>query len=77
MSNPLYRAERCRDLRDECGAFAALWPPSTAAFAYYLQTAQHPRSLAEPEELGILAYGREPLRQVRPNRWRFADAAYR
>jgi hypothetical protein len=25
MSNPLYRAERCRDLANECRAIAALW----------------------------------------------------
>jgi hypothetical protein len=68
MSNPLYRTERYRDLRDECRAFAALWPPSTAVFAHYLQMAQHHGSLAEAEELGMLADGRQPLRQVRLNR---------
>jgi hypothetical protein len=76
MSNPLYRAERYRDLRDECRAFAALWLPSTAVFPHYLQMAPHLTSLAKAEDLGMLAYGCEPHRQVRPNRWRFADAAY-
>jgi hypothetical protein len=52
MSNPIYRAGWRRDLADECRAIAALDAPSTKVIA---------------GELGMLAYGREPLRQVLPN----------
>ena len=58
MSNPLYRAERCRDLSEECRAIVALCTPSTEIRAHYSRTALHYSSLAEAEELGMLAYGR-------------------
>jgi hypothetical protein len=45
--------------------------------AHYLRMAQHYSSLAEAEELGMLASGRWPLRQFRPNGWLVAHAAYR
>ena len=57
MSNPLYRAQRYRDLADECRAIAALCAPSTEIRAHYSRMAQHYGSLAEAEELGTLAYG--------------------
>ncbi len=37
MSNPLYRAERCRDLAEECRAIAALCAPSTEMRIHTLQ----------------------------------------
>jgi dihydrodipicolinate synthase/N-acetylneuraminate lyase len=58
MPNPLYRAQRCRDLAEECRAIAALCAPSTEIRAHYSRMAQHYGALAEAEELGILAYGR-------------------
>jgi hypothetical protein len=58
MSNPLYRAERCRGLAEECRAIAALCTPSTEIRAHYSRMAQHYSSLAEAEELGTLAYNR-------------------
>jgi len=58
MSNPLYRAERCRDLAEECRAIAALCTPSTEMRAHYSRMSEHYSSLAEAEELGMLAYGR-------------------
>jgi hypothetical protein len=57
MSNPLYRAELCRDLANECRAIAALRTPSSEIRADYSRMAQHYSSLAEAEELGMLAYG--------------------
>jgi hypothetical protein len=57
MSNPLYRAERCRDLANEYRAIAALCTPSTEIRAHYSRMAQHYSSLAEAEELGMLAFG--------------------
>jgi hypothetical protein len=56
MSNPLYRAERCRDLAEECRAIAALCAPSTEMRIHYSRMSEHYRSLAEAEELGTLAY---------------------
>ena len=35
MSNRLYRAERCRDLAQECRAIAALSAPSTEKRTHY------------------------------------------
>jgi dihydrodipicolinate synthase/N-acetylneuraminate lyase len=56
MSNPLNRAERCRDLAEECRAVAALCTPSTEMRTHYSRMAEHYSSLAEAEELGALAY---------------------
>jgi hypothetical protein len=70
MSIPLCRAGWCRDLADECRAIAALHAPSTEVFSGQLQMVQHYGSLAEVEELGMLAYERESLR---PNGRRFAN----
>jgi hypothetical protein len=53
MSNPLYRVELCRDLANECRAIAALCTPSHCS-----RMARHYSSLAEVEQLGMLAYGR-------------------
>jgi hypothetical protein len=58
MPNPLYRAERCRDLADECRAIAALCAPSTEIRTHYSRMSEHYSSLAEAEELSMLAYGR-------------------
>jgi hypothetical protein len=73
MSYQLYRAGGRRDPADEYRAIAAPYAPSTKE----LQMPQHYSSVAEAGELGMLAYGYEPLRQVLRNGWRFADAAYR
>jgi hypothetical protein len=67
MSNPLYRAERCRDLAEECRAIAALCAPSTEMRIHYSRMSEHYSSLAEAEELGTLAYCHQALRQLRPN----------
>jgi hypothetical protein len=53
----LYRAERCRDLAEECCAIAALCAPSTEMRIHYFGMTDHYSSLAEAEELGTLAYG--------------------
>jgi DICT domain-containing protein len=58
MSNPLYRAERYRNLAEECHAIAALCTPSTEIRAHYSRMVQHYSSLADAEELGMLAYWR-------------------
>jgi hypothetical protein len=70
MSSPLCRTGGCRDLAGECRAIAALYAPSTEVFSGQMQMAQHYGSLAEAEELVMLADGREP---PRPNGWRFAN----
>jgi hypothetical protein len=57
MSNPLYRAQRCRDLAEECRAIAALCSPSSEVRIHYSRMSEHYSSLAEAEELGTLAYG--------------------
>ena len=57
MSNRLYRAERCRDLAEECHAIAALCVPSTEMRNHYSRMAEHYGTLAEAEELGKLVYG--------------------
>ena len=47
---------------------------------YYLQMAEHYRTLAEAVELKTTLEAREPRlgpRQFRPNGWRIAHAAYR
>jgi hypothetical protein len=56
MSNALYRAERCRDLPEECSRVAALCT-STEMRSHYSLLAEHYSTLAETEELGALAYG--------------------
>ncbi len=56
MSNRLYRAERCRDLAEECHAIAALCVPSTEMRNHYSRMSKHYSTLAEAEELGTLAY---------------------
>jgi hypothetical protein len=50
MSNPLYRAERCRDRAEECHAIAALRAPSSERRTHYFWV--------EAEGLAELAYGR-------------------
>jgi hypothetical protein len=52
MPTRLYRAERCRDLADECRAIAALCNPSTEMQIRYLRMAEHYSKLAKAEELG-------------------------
>ena len=54
--NILSRAERCRDLAEECRRVAALYP-STEMSNHYRRMAEHYSSLADAEELGRLAYG--------------------
>ena len=51
MSNPLYRAERCRDLAEECRAIAALCAPSTEMRIHYSRMSEHYSRLAEAEVL--------------------------
>jgi dihydrodipicolinate synthase/N-acetylneuraminate lyase len=58
MPNPLRRAQHCLDLAEECRAIAALCGPSIEVRAHYSRMAQHYDSLAQAEELGMLAYGR-------------------
>jgi hypothetical protein len=57
MLNPLYRAERCRDLAQECRAIAALCAPSSEMRNRYSRMSEHYSALAEAEELGIPASG--------------------
>ena len=63
MSNPLYRAERYRDLADECRRVAAI-ASSTEIRDRYLRMAEHYSTLAETEELGAPAYRRSPASTV-------------
>jgi len=56
MSNALYRAERCRDLAEECRRVAALCTSSEMR-SHYLLLSEHYSTLAEAEELAALAYG--------------------
>jgi DICT domain-containing protein len=56
MANPLYRAERCRDLAEECRAIAALCGPSTEMQNHYSQMSEHYRLLAEAAELPKLSH---------------------
>ena len=51
MSNPLYRAECCRDLAEECRAVAALCAPSTEMRVYYSRMSGHYSKPAEAEKL--------------------------
>ena len=55
MSNPLHRAERCRDLAEECRAIAALSAPSSEMRDHYSRMSAHYTTLAEAEELDVLA----------------------
>jgi hypothetical protein len=57
MLNVLSRAERCRDLAEECRHVAAMYP-STEIANHYRRMAEHYSSLADAEEFGKLAYGR-------------------
>jgi hypothetical protein len=57
MLNILSRAERCRDLAEECRRVAAMYP-STELASHYRRMAEHYSSLADAEELSRLAYGR-------------------
>jgi hypothetical protein len=53
----LYRAERCRDLAEECCAIAALCGPSLEMRNRFFQMSEHYRLLAEAEEPADLAHG--------------------
>src|SRR5712671_8232890 len=59
MSSAFYRAERCRDLAEECRRVPALCT-STEMRRHYSLLSEHYSTLAETEELGALA-----LRQIR------------
>lgn len=50
MANPLYRAERRRDLAKECRASAALCDPSSEIRNHYSRTSEHYGLLADAEE---------------------------
>ena len=52
MSDPLYRAVRCRDLAEECRRLA-----TTSFSNRYSQMADRYGLLAEAEERGTLGYG--------------------
>lgn len=56
MLDTLSRAERYRDLAEECGRVSAMCR-STEMGNHYRRMAEHYRSLAEAEELRTLAYG--------------------
>jgi len=55
MANPLYRAERCRDLAEEFRRLSEMCK-SPEIRNHYSQMAEHYSSLAEAKNLGILAY---------------------
>jgi predicted anti-sigma-YlaC factor YlaD len=57
MANPLYRAERCRDLAEECRAIAALCGSCTEMRNHYSQMSEHYSLLAEAAEAAELAPG--------------------
>jgi hypothetical protein len=59
MANPLYRAERCRDLAEEYRAIAALCGPSIEMRNHYSRMSEHYRLLAEAKEPAELA--RDPF----------------
>ena len=65
MSGALYRAERCRDLVEEFRHLSEMCT-SLEMRINYSQMAEHYCSLAEPKDLGILAYRDQPPRQLRP-----------
>ena len=56
MSDALNRAERLRDLAEECRHIATLCS-STEMRSHYLRLEEHYNVLAEAEELSTLAYG--------------------
>jgi len=53
MPNPLYRAERCRDLPEDHRTTALC--ASTEMLNHYSRIAEHHSTLAEAEELDVLA----------------------
>ncbi len=57
MSDALNRAERCRDLAEECRRNVAAMCGSTEMGNHYRRMAEHYTTLAEAEDLGTLAYG--------------------
>jgi len=64
MPNPLYRAECCRDPAEEYRATA--FYASTEMRDYYSQIAEHYGTLAEAEELDVLACLRALAAQTVP-----------
>ncbi len=56
MLDALNRAERYRDLAEECRRLAAIGSPIEIRNRY-LRMAEHYSTLAEAEELSTLAYG--------------------
>jgi nitrogenase subunit NifH len=52
----LSRAERCRDLAEECRRVAAMYP-STDTATYYRQMAEHYSSLADSDDSSKPANG--------------------
>jgi len=56
MLDALNRAERYRDLAEECRRLAAIGAPIEIRNRY-LRMAEHYSKLAEAEELSTLAYG--------------------
>src|SRR5262249_27272104 len=52
MSNAMYRAERCRDLAEECRRLAAM-SPSTEMRKHYSRMAERYGTLAQVEMLGV------------------------
>jgi hypothetical protein len=55
MSNPLYRAERCRDLAKECSRHHCTLRPLNRNAKPLFADIEHYSFLAEAEELGTLA----------------------
>ena len=56
MSDPLHRAERCRDLAQECRRLAENALSAQMRNRYSLM-ADHYSAVTEAEEMGALAYG--------------------
>src|SRR5258706_11702427 len=77
-SDQLYRAEHYRDLAEECRRLGVTSFSARMRNRYW-RMAENYRILAEAEEAGrALAHGGlAALRQLRPNAWRLARAAYR
>jgi hypothetical protein len=68
MSTRLYRAERCRDLADECCAIAALSAPLAEKKSRCWRVAELYSELAAARELGMLGSDRHcSFRQFRPD----------
>ena len=78
MSDQLYRAEHYRDLAEECRRLAVTSFSAQMRNRYW-RMAENYRTLAEAEEAGrALAHGGlAAIRQLRPNGWHLARAAYR